>query len=156
MHAGHQMTASFPATDRAGELSFVRRFADSQPVNLHQHWDQMFQQARVSAPGGDWAAALARAWPRDRITGLNRKGSAVYQFASQVEETRELARLVAYRGTFARAAPLGQAAPIMTAHENAYALALAGRRVATAGYRIADMLALAIDQAAATSAVCPT
>lgn len=156
MHAGHQMTASFPATDRAGELSFVRRFADSQPVNLHQHWDQMFQQARVSAPGGDWAAALARAWPRQRITGLNRKGSAVYQFASQVEETRELARLVAYRGTFARAAPLGQAAPIMTAHENAYALALAGRRVATAGYRIADMLALAIDQAAATSAVCPT
>lgn len=155
MHAGHQMTMAFPATDRAGELAFVRRYPDSAPVNLHQYWDKMFQQSRVATPGGDWAAALARAWPRQQIAGLRREGSAFHQFALQVEETRDLAQLVAYRGTFAQAGPEGQTAPVMTTGENAFALALAGRRVATAGYRIADMLATAIEQSAATRAACP-
>lgn len=155
MHAGHQMTAAFPATDRAGELAFVRRYPDSAPVNLHQYWDKMFQQSRFAAPSGDWAMTLARTWPRDQIAGLRRDGSAFRQFALQVEETRDLATLVAYRGTFAQAVPEGQPAPIMTAAENQFALTLAGRRVATAGYRIADLLALAVDQAAATRTTCP-
>ena len=155
MHAGHQMTMTFPATDRAGELAFVRRYTDSAPVNLHQYWDKMFQQSRVAAPGGDWATALAAAWPRQQIAGLGRPGSAFRQFALQVEETRDLAELVAYRGTFAQAVSEGQTAPVMTASENAFAVALVGRRVATAGYRIADLLALAVDQAATTRAACP-
>ena len=87
---------------------------------------------------------------------MNRRGSAVRQFAVQVEETRELSRLVAYRGTFAQAVPEGQTAPVTTPGENVFALTLAGQRVATAGYRIADMLAMAVDQGAATRAVCPT
>lgn len=155
MHAGHQMTGSFPATDRAGELAFVRRFADSAPVNLHQYWDQLFQQSRLAAPGGDWATAFAAAWPRGEISGMSRPGSAVRQFGQQVEETRELARLVAYRGTFAAAVPEGQPAPVMQPAENAFAAALAGRRVATAGYRIADMLSLAVHQAGTSRANCP-
>jgi hypothetical protein len=154
LHAGHQMSADFPATDRAGELAFVRRFADNPPVNLHQYWDKIFQQSRVSAPGGDWAAALMAAWPRQKITGLDRSGSAVRVFASQVEETRELARMVGYRGTFLAAVPAGQAAPVVTAAENAYALALSGRRVATGGYRIADTLAMAVSQSKTTPASC--
>jgi hypothetical protein len=155
LHAGHQMTGSFPVTDRAGELAFVRRFADSEPVNLHQYWDKMFEQSRLSAPGGDWAAAFANAWPRSTIAGLDRHGSAVRQFGKQVEETRILAELVAYSGTFAEARPAGEPAPLMQPAENTFSAALAGRRVATAGYRIADMLGMAVKQAEASRASCP-
>lgn len=155
LHGGHQMTATFPGTDRAGELAFVRRFADSEPVDLHHYWDEIFQQARVSPRGGDWAEAIARAWPRSRIPELARQGTPQALFGSYLTESETLARLVAYQGTFLRSVPKGHQAPVVTELENRTALILSERRVATGGYRIADMLARAVHQARADRTVCP-
>lgn len=154
LHAGHQMTGLFPATDRAGQESFVRRFADSAPVSLHQYWDHLFEEGRVTTPGGDWASALARTWPRSTLPELNGDGTPHDRFARYLDESEALAGLVGYSGTYLDAKPAGQAAPVISARENRVAYHLAGRRVASGGYRIADVLAAALDQAKAGGGTC--
>lgn len=157
LHGGHQMTAPFPATDRAGELAFVRRTPDGEPTNLHQYWDKIVERSGARLPAGqsDWAGAIAAEWPRGRLPELDRKGYPQALFDSWLVETGELARLVAYQGTFRQASADPATAPSVTPRENAVAFALAKRRIATGGYRIADTLAAALRTAQASRRVCP-
>lgn len=157
LHGGHQMTAAFARTDRAGELAFVRRTAGGEPTNLHQYWDKIIERGGARLPPGqsDWAIAIAAAWPRNRIPGLQRELYPEARFDSWLTESGELARLVAYQGTFLRASADPAAAPAVTPRENAIALNLAQRRIATGGYRIADTLTAAMQSASASRKVCP-
>ncbi|MBS0480746.1 MAG: hypothetical protein JSR96_01085 [Proteobacteria bacterium] len=156
LHGGHRMTATFPATDHAGQQAFVRRTATDKPTDLHQYWDKIIESGAVLPRGEpDWATAIAAAWPRQRLPELQRTGIMPDRFDSWVVESGELARLVAYRGTYLDAAPDPAGAPVVTPRENAVALALAKRRIATAGYRIADVLADAMHRAAANHRICP-
>lgn len=157
LHAGHQMTGTYRLTDRAGELAFVRRAPGSEPTNLHQFWDKMMEKSGVTLPKGEdnWATALGRMWPRSRLPELGRKGDPQALFASYLDETSVLARKVAYQGTFLAATPDPTAAPVLTPRENALTLALAERRIATSGYRIADVLATAMDSARHREKTCP-
>ncbi len=157
LHAGHQMTSDYSLTDRAGELAFVRRKPGGNPTNLHQYWDNTMEQSGVTLPSGaqDWAGALSRMWPRARLPELARPGSPQLVFASYLDESAEIARLVAYKGTFLKASPEPAKAPVVSEMENRVALALAERRIATSGYRIADVLARATKNAAASKLACP-
>ncbi|MDE2437590.1 MAG: hypothetical protein KGM49_15155, partial [Sphingomonadales bacterium] len=156
LHGGHQMTAAFPNTDRAGELAFVRRSGGGEATNLHQYWDKIIERGATLPPGEpDWATAIATLWPRERLPELQRRGTVQDRFDSWVIESGELARLVAYQGTFRDATADAAKAPVVTARENAVALALAQRRIATGGYRIADTLAAAMKAAAADRRTCP-
>lgn len=157
LHAGHQMTEAYSATDRAGELAHVRR-PGGQVTNLHQFWDKTLEDSGVTLPATQtsWAEALAQIWPRDRLSReLSRQGEAQAVFDSFLDESAELARLVAYQGTFLRATPDAASAPGVTAEEQAKAIALAQRRIATGGYRIADVLARAIKDSKAVTWTCP-
>ena len=157
LHGGHQMTAAFAQTDRAGELAFVRRTAGGEPTNLHQYWDKIIERGGARLPAGqsDWATAIVSAWPRERISGLDRKSYPQARFDSWLVETGELARLVAYQGTFLQGSTDPRTAPTVTPLENAVALSLAKRRIATSGYRIADTLSEAIRTADSSRKVCP-
>lgn len=154
LHAGHQMTSEYNLTDRAGELAFVRRKPGGEPTNLHQYWDKTMERSGVTLPAGepDWATALTHIWPRARLPELNRSGAAQAVFASYLDESAELARLVAYRGTYLKATPDPAKAPVVSEVENRVALALAERRIATGGYRIADILARATKETATSDA----
>ncbi|MBS0254802.1 MAG: S1/P1 nuclease [Proteobacteria bacterium] len=154
LHAGHAMTAQFSATDRAGSIAFVRRAPDMPAVNLHSYWDSMLEDGAPPAPGGDWATALLRQWPRARIAGLEPAGTATARFATYLDESATLAGSVAYRGTFLRATAQPASAPVVSPAENRAALALVERRVATGGYRIADVLTAALAEARAKSGTC--
>ncbi|HEX4848146.1 MAG TPA: S1/P1 nuclease [Novosphingobium sp.] len=156
LHAGHQMTEAFPMTDRAGELAFVKR-PNGETVNLHYYWDNTMEGSGVALPAGfeAWADALAAKWPRSRLTReLNQPGDPLGLFRGYLDESAELARLLAYQGTYLRAAPDAAAAPQVTAQEQAVAIALAERRIATGGYRIADVLARAIALSRAPGTTC--
>ena len=157
LHAGHQLTGDYSMTDRAGELAFVRRKPDGEPTNLHQYWDKTMERSGVVLPAGasDWATALARIWPRARLPELTRQGSPQEVFASYLDESAELARLVAYRGTFLKASPDPALAPVVSDRENRVTLELAKRRIATSGYRIADVLARATKAATPSNQACP-
>ena len=157
LHAGHQMTEVFSATDRAGELAFVKR-PNGEVTDLHQFWDQTLEQSGVSLPAGEsnWADALVRLWPRRQLSReLAREGEPQAVFASFLDESAELARLVSYHGTFLRGTADPASAPMVSAAEQAQGIALAQRRIATGGYRIADLLARAVQDAKAASWTCP-
>ena len=76
-------------------------------------------------------------------------------FASYLDESAELARLVTYRGTFLKASPDPALAPVVSDRENRVTLELAKRRIATSGYRIADVLARATKAAITNTQACP-
>jgi hypothetical protein len=157
LHAGHQMTATYSATDRAGELAFVKR-PNGVVKDLHHFWDETLDDSGVALPTGqtNWADALTVLWPREHLhRELSREGEPQVLFGSFLDESAELARLIGYQGTFLRAVPDKAAAPTVTATEQAQAIALAERRIATGGYRIADLLARAIQDAHAASWTCP-
>ena len=157
LHAGHQMTASYAMTDRAGELAFVRR-PSGEVTNLHQYWDRTIEQGGAVLPVGaaSWADALVRKWPRSRLPReLGKNGDPQALFRFNLNESAELARLIGYQGTYLAASPDPASAPAVTAQEQSLANQLAKRRIATGGYRIADMLARAITMARQTSSTCP-
>ena len=147
LHAGHQMTARFPGTDRAGSVSFIRRQPGGAPSSLHDYWDDILDPAR----GGGLPQAVAAQWPRSRLPELARTKA----FAGYLDESAALAGTVAYQGSFLAASAAPAAAPAATARENAVAEALARRRVALAGYRIADVLVAALAEAHAKKGRCP-
>lgn len=157
LHAGHQMTEVFSGTDRAGQLAFVKR-PDGQVTDLHQFWDETLDKSGLRLPAGQdsWADALIAIWPRERLTReLSREGEPQAVFDSFLDESAELARLVGYQGTFLRATADPATAPMVTPAEQAQGIALAQRRIATGGYRIADLLARAIKEAKAATWTCP-
>jgi hypothetical protein len=151
LHAGHQMTAAFPATDRAGSIAFVRRQPGGAPTDLHEYWDQILDPAR----GGGLPQAVMQQWPRSRLPELRRPGPPAASFAGYLDESAALAGMVAYRGSFLAASPGAAQAPAVSQGENRVAEALARRRVAVAGYRIADMLIAALNAAHAGKTRCP-
>ncbi|WP_292997558.1 S1/P1 nuclease, partial [Novosphingobium sp. UBA6272] len=145
LHAGHQMTAAYSMTDRAGELAFVRR-PSGEVTNLHQFWDKTIERGGLALPAGQpsWADALVQEWPRSRLPReLGKNGDPQALFRYNLTETAELARLFGYTGTFLLASPDQAAAPQVSEMEQAATNALAKRRIATGGYRIADLLARA-------------
>lgn len=157
LHAGHQMTEVYSATDRAGQLAHVKR-PDGVVTDLHQFWDQTLEKSGVELPAGQdgWTEALIAMWPRERLARvLTREGEPQVLFDSYLDESAELARLVGYQGTFLRATLDPVASPTVTQAEQAQAIALAQRRIATGGYRIADLLSRAIKDAKAATWTCP-
>ena len=151
LHAGHQMTATFPQTDRAGSLSYVRREPGGASMPMHVYWDDIFDNAR----GGALPERLTHQWPRTRLPELNRPAPPAPVFASFLDESMLLAQRVAYQGTFLNASADPAKAPVATGRENRVAAALAGRRVALGGYRIADMLTSALAEAKTKKGSCP-
>lgn len=156
LHAGHQMTTAFSLTDRAGQLAFVRRSVGGEVTDLHQYWDQMIERGAMQLPQGqsDWASTLMAIWPRAQLPEAARTDAPGALFSSYLDESAALAQLVAYRGTFLAATPDAARAPTVSEAENAVARRLVTRRVATSGYRIADVLAMALAEARQNQGFC--
>lgn len=157
LHAGHQMTRTFELTDRAGELAWVRR-PNGIVTDLHHYWDQTLDDSGAPVPAGfaDWADALMAKWTRTSLgSQLQPAADPQLEFAGFLDESAELARTVGYTGTYLLAATDRQQAPQVSLAEQALALDVAERRIATGGYRISDLLARAIDQAHAANWTCP-
>ncbi|VAV94517.1 hypothetical protein MNBD_ALPHA04-620 [hydrothermal vent metagenome] len=150
LHAGHQMTNVFWATDEAGSLSFVRKAEEGEPTDLHNYWDKILDVANADgkvfgeATSRAWATPLQTLWPRTRINGLTYEGTPQEQFENWLTESMHLARLVAYTGTYLSATAEQESAPVVTPREIRVAEELSKQRVATGGYRIADVLRLAV------------
>lgn len=156
LHAGHQMSANFPMTDRAGQSAWVKR-PNGVVKDLHQYWDQTLDDSGVALPAGqsDWANALIALWPRQKLgqalPAITDPGAT---FAGYLDESAALAGAF-YKGTFLQATALPEQAPQASQAEQDESIAIAQERLATGGYRIADMLALAMQQAKAADWACP-
>lgn len=145
LHAGHQMTSDFPATDRAGQLAYIRKSSDNSVTDLHQYWDKILDvDGPVDATSKKWAPALQAEWRYGPQTMMTYSGTADEQFSKWLDESAHLAKIVAYTGSYLKASPDRAYAPKITAKEQRIAAALSKRRVATGGYRIADTIIMAL------------
>lgn len=156
LHAGHQMTGTYSATDRAGELAWVKR-PNGTVKDLHHWWDETLDDSGVALPAGQasWADALIAMWPREKLSvELGAIEDPQATFDSYLDESAALATSF-YKGTFVLAAPDKAQAPQASQAEQDESIAIAERRIATGGYRIADMLARAVDDANAADWTCP-
>ncbi len=150
LHAGHLMNARFLTTDHAGTYAFARRPGASAATNLHQFWDRSLNKsgpADVTVKA--WSIPLQKLWPRTRLPEIKNRGSAQLQFHYWLDESLALARLAAYRGTFLEASTNAETAPIVTPRESRLVEEISKRRVATGGYRIADILRMALSNPSA-------
>lgn len=141
LHAGHWFSAKFPKSDRGGSIAYVRWAPGGPTVDLHDFWDGVpNRQGGRDAGSEALAAAAEAAHPRPVGSGL---GPDPYKtFQGWERESWGLAKTVAYQdGTLVTGKTRAEA-PVLPAGYWARARGLAELRVATAGYRLADVLAL--------------
>jgi hypothetical protein len=142
LHAGHWLSWAFPKSDRAGSIAYVRRQPGAPPVDMHELWDSAPNRPGASREAGAEAvaAAVEATHPRPAGAGLASDPSAALKVWER--ESWVLARTVAYRdGKLARS-PVKAQAPVLPAGYMVQMRAVADTRIAVAGYRLADVLAL--------------
>ncbi|WP_029908517.1 S1/P1 nuclease [Caulobacter sp. UNC358MFTsu5.1] len=141
LHAGHWMSWTFPKTDRAGTIAYVRWAPGGPSVDLHEFWDGVPNRPGGRDVGSEALAAAAEAaHPRPTGGGL---GPDPYRaFLTWEHESWVLAKTVAYRDGALATGRTRAEAPVLPKGYWATARDLAELRIATAGYRLADVLAL--------------
>ncbi len=142
LHAGHLASTRFPMSDRGGMIDFVRAGAGAAPIYLHMYWDD-----RLGADEDDDAAVAATAArvearvPRAGLPNLDPGKTDAAAFRGWAGESYALAVKEVYREGAVSGVPSAAAdAPILPADYDARSRVVAEQRVATGGYRIADVL----------------
>lgn len=138
LHAGTWLSWTFPKSDRAGTVAYVRRAAGAEVDNLHNFWD-----GAPDRPGSDVDGSRALAidvvhkYPPASLIELRARS---YNFSIWADESAILARKIAYQDGSLHLSPTPTDPAVLTPRYVAVARALSERRVATAGYRLADIL----------------
>ncbi len=142
LHAGHLVSARFPLSDRGGTIDYVRPDAAGKPVYLHQYWDDRLGPDADDDPAvAATVTRLEARVPRSAVPNLNPARTDEAAFRSWAAESYDLAVKEVYRGgAVSGVATAAVDAPVLPADYDAKSHALAERRVATGGYRIADVM----------------
>ena len=135
LHAGERFGRDWPQGDSAGSKVFVRDPKGGKPISLPWLWDDSVNRDGTPEAAFVRARALQADYPRAALAE-----AAVAEPRKWVDESYSLARTLAYRADAPRAtSPEAAQAPAP-----AYQASLertAAKRVALAGYRLADLLA---------------
>jgi hypothetical protein len=145
LHAATLVTKRLPKGDMGGNLFLITPRKGGRVVNLHFYWD-----ALLFSEGAGFKEIEARAdellrdpaLQRDRLPELKER-----EFAGWAKESLQLSKDVVYRGGKLAGAVRGgfearmpADAPLLPEDYEGEAGAVARRRMALAGYRIADQL----------------
>ena len=142
LHAGGLVTRDWPLGDRGGNSAKVRPEAGGRAVNLHYYWDGLLGNSDDVRACRNRATELRRrpAFARDRLPELATPGFEAWARA----ESSPLAWEAVYRRG---ALPVGLTdadAPVLPADYGRAAQAVAERRAALAGYRLAAVVREAV------------
>jgi hypothetical protein len=141
LHAGHWMSWKFPKTDRAGTIAYVRWAPGGPSIDLHEFWDGVPNRSGGREVGSEALAVEAEAaHPRPAADDLGPDPNKAFQ--AWERESWVLAKTVAYQEGALATGKTRAEAPVLPKGYWIRARALADLRVATAGYRLADVLAL--------------
>lgn len=137
LHTTALFTTQFPTGDLGGNLFFVRRRAGQDTTNLHSLWDGLVIQSEAFQAVSDKARAL-RARTAHQRAALSELAERDFHDWSK-EESFVAARIHAYQSGFLKAGSKenGEVLPVGYL---SVAVPLAERRMALAGYRLADTL----------------
>lgn len=145
LHAGHKMASTFPMTDKAGLLAFVRNHPDTPPIDLHHYFDDILDEDCTGAEM--FEACLTQIqilWPKQALSSELSAEPADRQFKLWLKQSRQLAKQKVYQGGFAEASAKSELAPIIQPQEKQQTAEFVRKRVALSGYRIAQIIRQAL------------
>lgn len=139
LHAGTWLSWRFPKSDRAGTIAYVRAAPGAPLDTLHNFWDGAPDRPGTEIQGARaLAVEMERQYPRASLIELRSRSD---DFNVWADESATLARKVAYQNGALPLSPTPADATVLSPRYVAVTRALSERRVATAGYRLADILA---------------
>ena len=144
LHVAELFSSAYPKGDGGGGRQFVKDPETGEPISLHWMWDDSVNRSGQVADVDARASEIMGRYPR---VSLKEAAGPAADFAGWAAESYALATSAAYTG----AIPTGaRAATAVAVPEAAYrdVRSVAARRVALAGYRLADLLIAILDAAA--------
>jgi hypothetical protein len=142
LHAISLFSETFPSGDRYGSLFWVRLPAGDEAVSLHYYWDSAIQRSQNTLDVERTAAHLSAGHPRGALEELRERpyrGANAFERWTR-EESHRLAVSAGYRDGRLAGAADKQAALRLNDDYAVATRAIAARRMALAGYRLADVL----------------
>ena len=139
-HAGLWMSLRFPVTDEAGNAAWVRTSAAMRPEKLHWLWDSAGAEDPDAARRRDADAFAASLEAEHPAPTISRTDNAARDYDRWVDETRQIARHVAYRDGALRLGTTPETAAILPPDYVQEVQTVADARLALAGYRTAEVL----------------
>ncbi len=132
LHAAQLFSRDFPGGDPGGSLEYVQDPVGGAPITLHWFWDVIVARSDAPADVAAQARVLEIKYPRPA------GAASAKDFPAWADESYRLATDVAYREPPGAMTPA--AAPAVPKAYLDPATAIAERRLATAGHRLADIL----------------
>lgn len=144
LHTAERFSAAWPDGDGGGGKPQVRDPLTGAPIALHWLWDDSISRSGLAADADKRAREIVARHPR---AGLPELKAGAADFAAWArEESYPLAVRFAYGAEPPTAADAAAAPPVPDAYWQALRTH-AERRVALAGYRMAEVVIAALDQA---------
>ncbi len=140
LHSAERIAPDWPQGDEGGSKAFVRDSVTGKPVSLHWFWDDSVSRDGSAAAAFVRAHDLEARFPRTSFAGaLSHPVAASDASERWLAESHALAISVAYRTDAPQATSAATAQPVAPGYAEAV-VQVSERRVALAGYRLADLL----------------
>lgn len=149
LHTAELYSAAYPEGDLAGSRQFVLDPQTRAPITLHWLWDDSVHRYGDAASVSSRAKALKERYPRLALSELKAPTMADTTVFAAREESYAIARSFAYGGELVTGQTEATAPPVPERYWRALR-DLSERRVAVAGYRLADLVIGAVGEKAAS------
>lgn len=144
LHAAELFSKRFPQGDHGGSLEWVRDPVTGKPITLHWFFDDSVSRSDEPEDAAARARELERAHPRASLPELAPAAPLPGAFAGWASESYALAKTIAWRADAVTGSSKETAASLPAAYA-ADVRAATARRMALAGYRLADVLRYALE-----------
>ena len=149
LHTVQLFTREYPEGDRGGNEICIRVTPDSAPVNLHMLWDGLITSSGDTRTPLNIAAQLRKKFPKPRLAE-----PATGEARAWAMESYAIAKQIAYMNGSLRGTPKGRYpdcsevshAAVLSPGYMEKAKQIAERRIALAGYRVANLLVMVCRQ----------
>jgi hypothetical protein len=135
LHTTALFSAQYPQGDKGGNLFYIKARPDAKTINLHAFWDGLLTGSDNFQSVANTATRLRHTFQRQSLPELTHS-----RFSDWTAESVSLAREKVYLNGTLRGSSDPDAGALLPSGYAFAARELAQRRVALAGYRIADAL----------------
>ena len=143
LHVAEYVSGSFPQGDEAGGKRFVKDPLTGEPTSLHWLWDDSVLRSGAIVDVDERVNVLLREFPRRELSELRTDTDIAKLLPIVRSESIELARTLALSKDLATSTAENTAPDVAPEYWRELQRA-ASRRVALAGYRIADLVVRAL------------
>jgi len=144
LHTAELFSSAYPDGDGGGARQYVKDPVTGEPIALHWLWDDSIHRSGLAAEADARGREIAARLPRASLRELGAPPGP-QQFAAWAREESYPLAVAAAFGAGAPTSPSPQAAPPVPGPYWDEVRRISERRVALAGYRMAELVILAMD-----------